>query len=234
VHLRLREMNMRDIAVAAGISLSTVSRILKEKGISRLRDLEPKEPDNRYEHAEPGDMLHVDTKKLHRFDFPGHKVTADRSRSNRPGLGTDCVFVAVDDHSRIAFSAVYPDESKQSAAHFLEQVLGAMDQLGAPVKRVLTDNAKVFRSDLAKEVMKRHGSAHKTTRPYRPRTNGKAERFIQTILREWAYKHPYQNSIERNNALLPYIQWYNAKRSHSALQGKPPITRISKLLKHDT
>ncbi|MFY7954338.1 MAG: IS481 family transposase [Armatimonadaceae bacterium] len=234
VLLRLQEMNMRDIARSLGTSLSTVSRILKGKGLSRLRDLQPKDPDNRYEHPEPGDMLHVDTKKLNRFDFPGHKVTADRSKSNRPGLGTDCVFVAVDDHSRIAFSAVYPDESKQSAAHFLEQVLGAMDELGAPVKRVLTDKAMVFRSDLVKDVMKRHGSVHKTTRPYRPRTNGKAERFIQTILREWAYGKPYRNSRERNEALRQFIQWYNAKRPHSALQGKPPVTRITKLLKHDT
>jgi len=127
VRLRFQHQDMRSIAETLGISLATVSRILKDKGLSRRSDLEPKQPDNRYEHPEPGDMLHVDTKKLPRFEFPGHKVTGDRSRSNRRGLGTDCVFVAVDDHSRIAFAAVYPDESKRNAAHFLELVLGAME-----------------------------------------------------------------------------------------------------------
>ncbi len=233
VALRIARRDMTRIAAEVGVSIASVSRILARAGLSRMRDVDPPEPDNRYEHPEPGDMLHIDTKRIPRFDFPGHRVTNDPSKGNRKGIGHDFVFVAVDDHSRLAFCGIYPDERADSAADFIRRALNGMAQVGAPVKRVLTDNAAIFRTQQARLAYEEHGCAHKTTRPYRPRTNGKAERFIQTLLREWAYATTYQNSDERNWRLVEYVYRYNLERKHSALQNKPPASRIPHLWKDD-
>jgi len=232
VELRRRRLTLCDIAGKTGLSIATVSRILAREGLSRIRYLDPPEPDNRYEHPDPGDMLHIDIKKVASFDRPGHRVTANPS-VNSKGAGYKALFVAVDDHSRVAFCGLYPDERKESAAHFIREVLLSMEKTGAPVKAILTDNGRVFRSDLVREVYREHGCRHRTTRPYRPRTNGKAERFIQTVMREWAYRKPYRNSDERDRQLQPYMQWYNTRRPHMAIQGRPPVSRLPNLMKND-
>lgn len=233
VLLRRERRCMRAIAAQTGVSVSTVSRVLRAAGLSRLADLEPKEPDNRYEHPIPGAMLHVDVKRLARFHAPGHRATNDRSQGRSNGAGWDFLFVAVDDHSRLALVGIYPDETKQSAADFLERALTRMEELGAPVRRVLTDNGRCFASDTAREGYQRRGCVHRRTRPYRPRTNGKAERFIQTLLREWAYAKTYNDSDERNRALGPWLRWYNLERKHSGIQGRAPIQRIPNVLRND-
>jgi len=234
VRLRRERRTVRAIASELGISKTSVARIVKDAGLSRLRALDPPEPDNRYEHPAPGDMLHVDIKKLARFHAPGHRVTHTRANGRSQGAGFDYLFVAVDDHSRLAMVGVYPDETKRSAADFLDRALCAMERLGAPVQRVLTDNGKCFASDLARAVYAQHNASHRTTRPYRPRTNGKAERFIQTLLREWAYATTYTTADQRNAALLPWLRWYNEQRPHASLQGCAPITRLPNVLGNDS
>ena len=175
----------------------------------------------------------VDLKKLARFQAPGHRVTNTRANGRSTGAGFDYLFVAVDDHSRLAFVGVYPDETKRSAADFLDRALHAMCRMGTPVRRVLTDNGKCFASDMARAAYDRHDAQHRTTRPYRPRTNGKAERFIQTLLREWAYAATYDNADQRNSHLLPWLRWYNEERPHASLNGLPPIHRLPNVLGND-
>lgn len=234
IALRRDRRDMRSIAKETGASLSTVSRILIKEGISRLRSLDPKEPDNRYEHEAMGDMLHVDIKKLARFHAPGHRATGDRSLGRSAGAGHDYLFVAVDDHSRLALVGVYPDEKKESAADFIDKALARMAELGAPVRTVLTDNGRCFTSEPARRAYSRFGCRHKRTRPYRPRTNGKAERFIQTLLREWAYAKSHPDSNTRLKDLGPWLEWYNTQRKHSGIQGQAPIQRLPNLLRNDT
>ncbi len=234
LELRKQRRTIRSIAAKLGISKTSVARIVKAAGLSRLRALDPPEPDNRYEHARPGDMLHVDIKKLARFHVPGHRVTHNRAGGRSPGAGFDYAVVGLDDHSRLAMVGIYPDETAHSVADFLDRVLTAMSRLGAPVRVVLTDNGRAFTSRAAREVYQRHNVRHRTTRPYRPRTNGKAERFIQTMLREWAYAASYASSDERNAALGPWLKWYNEQRPHTSLQGQPPISRLRNLGGLDT
>lgn len=234
VALRRSRLTMEVIAKSAGVSKATVSRLLAKEGLSRLKMLDPREPPNRYEHSEPGAMIHVDVKKLGRFDMPGHRAVTRSNRASASGAGHDFLFVAVDDYSRLAFVGVYPDETKRSASDFIERTFLRMKSLGAPVQRILTDNAKSFRSDSTRTVCEKHGVKHKTTRPYRPQTNGKAERFIQTLLREWAYAETYATSIARNAQLGPFLERYNRHRAHSALGGKPPVSRLHNALKLDS
>jgi len=233
IALRREHLTMQSITERTGVSKATVSRALAKEGLSRLKALYPKEPANRYEHSKPGEMLHVDVKKLGRFDMPGHRAVGRANRASACGAGHDFLFVAVDDYSRLALVGVYPDETKTSAADFVERTVLRMDELGVPVQRILTDNARAFKSDAAKAVYAKHKVKHKTTRPYRPRTNGKAERFIQTLLREWAYAAAYSTSLDRNAELGPFLERYNRHRPHSALGGKSPITRLHNLLKLD-
>ena len=222
--LRRERWTGHRIARHTGLSRATVSRLLRRLRLSRMRDLEPQPPVQRYEYAAPGDLLHLDIKKLGRIVRPGHRVTGDR-RDTVDGAGWDFVHVAVDDHSRIAFSAIFPDETAASAAAFLEQALAYFARLGIVFRALLTDNGPAYRSRAFAAARRRHGLKHRFTRPYTPRTNGKAERFIQTALREWAYARTYQNSQERSQELRSWLHQYNWHRPHASLGLSPPVSR---------
>ena len=200
------------IAKAVGVSEATVSRVLARAGLSKLSDLQPREPVQRYEHAAPGDLLHIDTNKLGRIVRPSHRVTGDR-RDTVDGAGWETLFVAVDDHARIAFTAMHPNEKAPEAVRFLDAAVAYFKTLGVAVSRLLTDNGSAFRSKEFARAGARLGIVHKFTRAYRPQTNGKAERFIQSALREWAYGWTYQNSAERTHALKSWQHHYNIAAS---------------------
>jgi transposase InsO family protein len=185
------------IARQSGLSRATVSRILRRLKLSRIRDLEPKLPVQRYEHARPGDLLHLEIKKLGRIARPSHWVTGNR-RDRVAGIGWEYLHVAIDDHSRIAFTAIYRDEKRQSVLAFLSGALAYYARFGIRFRAVLTDNGSAYRLRAFAQACRALGLKHRFTRPYTPRTNGKTERFIQTALREWAYARTYQNSNERS------------------------------------
>ena len=222
--LRRERWTGQRIAQSTGLSRATVSRVLGRLKLSRMRDLEPRPVVQRYEHAQAGDLLHLDIKRLVRIAQPSHRVTGDRRNTVR-GIGAEYVHVAIDDHSRIAFSAIYPDETRASVLHFLDQALAYYARLGIRFRAVLTDNGTSYRSYAFAGACKQHGLKHRRTRPYTPRTNGKAERFIQTALREWAYARSYNNSAERERCLAPWIHQYNWHRPHASLGLSPPIRR---------
>lgn len=225
VELRKRRMLQSRIASYAGVSASTVSRVLARAGLSRLSDLQPSEPVVRYEHDAPGDMLHIDTKKLGRIVRPSHRVTGNR-RDSVDGAGWETLFVAIDDHARIAFTAMHPDEKTPQAVAFLHNAVAYYAGLGVSIKRLLTDNGAAFRSREFAAACNALGVQHKFTRPYRPQTNGKAERFIQSALREWAYGWTYQNSAERTQALHRWQHYYNWHRPHSGIGRITPMARL--------
>jgi transposase InsO family protein len=212
------------IAQTTGLSRATVSRILRRLKLNRIRDLEPAPVYPRYEHLAPGDLLHLDIKKLGRITRPGHRVTGNRA-DHAPGAGWEYVHVAIDDHSRIAFSAIYPDEKRESVIAFLRAALAYYAQLGIHFKAVLTDNGPAYRPYLFAKACREQGLKHRFTRPYTPRTNGKAERFIQTALREWAYARSYRNSVQRSQELGSWLHLYNWHRPHASLGHAPPICR---------
>ena len=218
-------MSARAIAAALGLARSTVSGVLKRLGISRLRDLEPRAPVVRYEYAEPGGLIHLDIKKLGRFHRAGHRVTGNR-RIDSQGAGWEYVHVCVDDHSRVAYVEVLEDETQHSAVAFLRRAVRWFQRHGIRVLRVLTDNGSCYRSKLFNRLCAQLGIAHHYTRPYRPQTNGKAERFIGTMLREWAYGRCYDTSARRRETLYYWLLHYNCHRAHSSLGGQPPISRI--------
>jgi transposase InsO family protein len=226
VELRRRRLIQGRIAVSLGVSKSTVGRVLARAGLSRLPDLEPSEPIVRYEHAHPGDMVHIDTKKLGRIERMSHRITGDR-RDSVAGAGWEFLFVAIDDHARIGFTDLYPDEGKASAMQFLHNTVAYFSSLGVRVKRVLTDNGSAFRSKAFAKACHRLRLKHSFTRPYRPQTNGKAERFIQSALREWAYGIPYNHSSERADMLDRWIHHYNWHRPHQGIAGLAPISRLA-------
>ena len=226
VELRRKLYLQAHIASYMGVSKATVSRILRRAGLSKLSDLRPCEPVLRYERDSPGELLHIDIKKLGRFDEVGHRITGDRTQRAR-NIGWEHVFVAVDDHSRMAFTQVHPDESKHSAEAFLRSAVAYFERLGVPIQRVLTDNGKSFRSGLFAAACLELGISQKFTRAYRPQTNGKAERFIQSALREWAYGHAYANSDQRRDALPAWNHFYNWHRPHHGINLVPPISRLS-------
>jgi transposase InsO family protein len=201
--------------------------VLARCGLSRLADLDPAEPVRRYEHAAPGDMLHIDTKKLGRIERPSHRVTGNR-RDTVDGAGWEMLFVAVDDHARIAFTDMHPDEKGPQAAQFLRNAVAYFCSLGVKIRRVLTDNGSPFRSRQFDQACTELGIRHKFTRAYRPQTNGKAERFIQSALREWAYGFTYQNSMQRTAALDDWIHHYNWHRPHQGIGGASPMSRLNK------
>lgn len=225
VELRQRRLTQRRIAQALNVSVSTVSRVLARAGLSKLSSLDPAEPIKRYEHDAPGEMIHIDTKKLGRIIRPGHRVTGNR-RDSVDGAGWECLFVAIDDHARIGFSDMYPDEQAPAAVQFLENAVRYYGSIGVTVKRLLTDNGSAFRSKSFAEACQRLGVRHKFTRPYRPQTNGKAERFIQSALREWAYAFTYRNSQQRTETLESWIHHYNWHRPHMGIGGIAPMTRL--------
>ena len=222
--LRRERWSGHRIARHTRLSRATVSRILRRLRLSRLRDLDPHPPAQRYEHAAPGDLLHLDIKKLGRIVRPSHRVTGNR-RDSVEGAGWEYVHVAVDDHSRIAFSAIYPDETQASVLAFLQAAQAYYARLGIRFRAVLTDNGPAYRSRAFASACRTRGWKHRFTRPYTPRTNGKAERFIQTALREWAYARPYQNSAERTQELRSWVHQYNWHRPHASLGLSPPISR---------
>jgi transposase InsO family protein len=225
VELRRRHMLQRQIAASAGVSESTVSRVLARAGLSKLSDLKPAEPVQRYEHEAPGDLLHIDTKKLGRIVRPSHRVTGNR-RDGVDGAGWEMLFVAIDDHARIAFTAMHPDEKTPQAVQFLKDAVAYYGKLGVTVKRLLTDNGSAFRSTDFAQACKDLRIKHRFTRAYRPQTNGKAERFIQSALREWAYGWTYQTSDHREAALHSWQHHYNWHRPHSGIGGAAPISRL--------
>jgi len=225
--LRRARRTGKQIAAELHISPATVSRILKRLGLNRIGALEPAEPVRRYERAKPGDMIHIDIKKLGRFNKIGHRITGDRKRqSNSRGVGWEFVHVAIDDHSRIAFAKVMPSERKRSAIAFLKAAIAYYESLGIKVERVMTDNGSCYKSFAFRRLCKRLGLKHLRTRPYTPKTNGKAERFIQSSLREWAYAQAYRNSQQRKDELPLWLHRYNWHRPHAGIGDKVPISRL--------
>jgi transposase InsO family protein len=221
------------IAADLGVPRSTVGFWLRKAGISKVSALQPKEPDNRYEHAAPGDLLHLDTKKLANFSQVGHRANGIRHKRNK-GEGYQVLHVCSDDHSRACYMEVLPDEQKATTSAFLQRALLHFQGLGVQIKKLLTDNGSAYRSREFKAMRESFGLKHSRTRPYRPRTNGKAERLIQTALREWAYGRTWQSSDERNQALGTWLHHYNHHRPHKALGGQPPVTRLNNLVGTDT
>ncbi len=220
---RLR-LNGWRIALELKLSRSTVSRVLCRAGMNRLRSLDPPPPVVRYEHKRPGDLIHFDIKRLARIRKPGHRVTGDRRKESR-GVGWEYLHVAVDDHSRIAFSAILPDQSHHSAMRFFLMARAFYARFGISIRRVLTDNGSCYKHWLFRKLLHQQHVKHRFTRPYTPRTNGKAERFIQTALREWAYARSYQHSQEREEQLELWLHDYNFHRPHASLNLNTPASR---------
>ena len=224
--LRRARRTGKQIAADLRISPATVSRILRRLGLNRLSALEPAAPVRRYERAKPGEMIHIDIKKLGRFARAGHRVTGARQGCRNSGAGWEFVHVAIDDHSRIAFARIMPSEKRRSATTFLKAALAYYESLGITIERVMTDNGACYRSFAFRRACKRLGLRHIRTRPYTPKTNGKAERFIQTTLREWAYAQAYRNSRERSAHLPSWLHRYNWHRPHAGIGDKVPISRL--------
>ncbi|HEY1709081.1 MAG TPA: IS481 family transposase, partial [Rhizomicrobium sp.] len=225
--LRRQRLTGKAIAAEVGVSEATVSRVLRRLGLNRLSALEP-EPVRRYERDNPGELIHIDIKKLGRIGSVGHRITGRRTGivNHHLGIGWEFVHVCIDDHSRIAFSRVMEDERKQSAVAFLRAAVAYYESLGVTVERVMTDNGSCYRSKAFGKACKRLGLKHIFTRPYTPKTNGKAERFIQTSLREWAYARAYNTSDERTAELPRWLHRYNWHRPHASIGSMPPISRL--------
>jgi transposase InsO family protein len=205
---------------------ATVARVLKRAGLQRLRLLEPPEPPNRYTHKRPGDLLHLDVKKLARIaGHVGHRIHGDRSKRIY-GAGWEFAHVCIDDASRLAYVEVLADEKGDTTVDFFDRALAWYRAHGIRVRRVLSDNGPNYQSHVYREFCLRRSIRVLHTRAYRPQTNGKAERFIQTLLREWAYARPFKHSRLRTRALNPWLRYYNQRRPHGSLDGKPPISRL--------
>jgi transposase InsO family protein len=232
--LRRQRRTMLGIAAEVGVSLATVGRLLRARGLSRLSSLDPKAPVIRYERATPGELLHIDIKKLGRIVRPSHRVTGDR-RDKVEGAGWEFLHLAVDDHSRLAYTEILPDEGKQSATAFLLRAMAWFSDHAVTVERVMTDNGSAYNSKLWRRACQAFEVRHIRTRPYTPKTNGKAERFVQTSLREWAYVRSYENSAERHAELANWNRYYNHQRPHYGIGRKPPISRLARnnLLSYD-
>jgi transposase InsO family protein len=236
IRLRRLRMTAAQIAVALRMALSTVSAVLKRVGLGKRSRLEPPEPPNRYERRRPGELIHIDVKKLGRILKPGHRVTGDRHGQSRyrsggskrvGAAGWEFVHVAIDDHSRLAYAEVLTNEQGPTAVEFLKRALEFFAGYGVSVERVMTDNGSPYVSNVHAAACRELHLKHLRTRPYRPRTNGKAERFIQTLQREWAYGRVFQTSADRTAALEPWLTHYNFTRPHGALSHKPPGTRLT-------
>lgn len=225
IERRKKRQTYRQIAQELNIGQSTVGRQLKVAGLNRLAYLDPPRPIYRYEHEAPGDMLHLDIKKLGRFKRPGHRVTGSRRNTPKRGPGWEYVHVAIDDHSRIGFATIHTDETARSACKALISAVRYYASLGIRFRQVLTDNGAAYVSKAFARLCRRLGMTHRRTRPYTPRTNGKAERFIQTALREWAYARAYDNSAHRAQSLPGWLHNYNWHRPHASLDYLPPISR---------
>ena len=225
--LRRERKTQEHIASELGISKASVSRILKRRGLSLLSSLEPQDPRPRYERAEPGEIIHIDIKKLGRFNRTGHRITGrGAGRCSSQSAGWEFVHVAINDHSRIARADIFSDQKKESAVAFLFATIAYYQSLGVTVERVMTDNGSCYRSKAFASPCKQLRVKHIKIKPYTPQTNGKAERFIQTALREWAYATAFEHSDQRRQALLPWLHRYNWHRPHASLAKKPPISRL--------
>jgi transposase InsO family protein len=224
--LALRRMRWNGWRIAGELHLSraTVSRILRRAGLNRLRSLDPPPPVIRYEHKRPGDLIHFDIKRLACIIKPGHRVHGDRTRETR-GAGYEYLHIAIDDHSRISFAAILPDQTHQSAIRFFLMTRAHYARFGFSIRRVLTDNGSCYRHWLFRKTLWTQHVKHRFTRIYTPRTNGKAERFIQTALREWAYARSYLNSLQRHQQLDPWLHDYNFHRPHASLNLNTPASR---------
>jgi transposase InsO family protein len=228
--LRRLRMTAAEIAFCLNMALSTVSAVLQRIGLGKLSRLEPPEPPNRYERRHPGELLHIDVKKLGRFTRPGHRVTGSRSDRRDAGKkGWESVHVCVDDATRLAYVEVLTDEKAITVVGFLRRAIAFYEAHGISTQRVMTDNGSGYRSALHAIACRAMGIRHLRTRPYRPRTNGKAERFIRTLLAGWAYGATYSSSAERTAALDGWLWTYNHRRPHGALSHKPPIARLNEL-----
>ena len=216
---------MTEISRREKVSLATVGRILARHGLNRLSALDPKPPVQRYEHPYPGSMVHLDIKKLARFRVPGHRVTGV-PRKDSKGIGWERAHVAIDDHSRVGQVQIWPDETSASAWRALIATVRYFRSLGVRIERILTDNGSCYRSYQFARCCRRLGIKHKRTKPYSPQTNGKAERFIQTAIREWAYGHSYNTSEMRAAELPKWVHRYNWHRRHGGIGGKVPISRL--------
>ncbi len=224
--LRRQRWTGKQIAAELGVSPATVSRVLRRLGLNRIAALEPAEPIRRYEREHPGELIHIDIKKLGRFDRVGHRITGDRQAGRSRAVGWEFVHVSIDDASRIGFSQILPDEKKESAVAFLKAAVAYYLSLGVTVTRVMTDNGSCYRSKAFRNACRDLGLKHIRTRPYTPKTNGKAERFIQTALREWAYAQAYLSSEHRARELPIWLHRYNWHRPHGSLKSRPPISRL--------
>jgi len=222
--LRRLRWNGWRIAHELGLSRATVSRILRRAGMNRLPSLDPPPPVQRYEHERPGDMIHFDIKCLACIRQPGHRVTRQLQNRSR-GAGWEYLHVAIDDHSRLSFAAILPDQTSNSATEFFHHAQAHFARFGFSIQRVLTDNGPCYRSVPFAYAMRQQNIRHRFTRPYTPRTNGKAERFIQTAIREWAYARTYQNSEERQQQLQLWLHDYNFHRPHDSLNHNTPASR---------
>jgi transposase len=226
VQLRRRRKAGWEIAHELGVPVSTVSKHLKAEGVGRIWRLEEEhDPPWRYEHEAPGDLLHIDAKKLGRIEAVGHRIHGDRSRRSR-GAGWEVVFVCVDDHTRLAYAEVHPSENARCATKFFRRALRWFRSLGIRCRRVLSDNAKCYGSDAFIGLCNKEGVKQSFTKPYTPQTNGKAERFIQTMKRRWAYRYTFRTSAIRAASLRPWVTHYNHERPHRSLGKKTPMQRL--------
>jgi transposase InsO family protein len=226
--LRRQRWTGKQIAAESGVSPATVSRVLRRLGLNKLSALEPAEPVRRYERETPGELIHIDIKKLGRIGSIGHRITGrlPGAVNRHYGIGWEFVHVCIDDASRVAFVQVMADQRKECAVAFLEAAVAYFARLGIRIDRVMTDNGSCYRSKAFCAACKRLGLRQIFTRPYTPRTNGKAERFIQTALREWAYARAYQNSDQRSAELFNWLHRYNWHRPHGSLKANTPISRL--------
>lgn len=234
---QLRRQRMTGPAIAAllGMARSTVGAILRRLGLGRLKALEPRPEVMRYERSAPGEMIHLDIKKLGKINGVGHRFAprGPGMHANK-GHGWDFLHVCVDDASRLAYTEILPSEGQADTTAFLQRALAWLARHGVTVQRVMTDNGSAYRSKLFAKALNTAGARHIRTRPYTPRTNGKAERFIQTSLREWAYARPYRSSDERTQAVRSWTDAYNLHRPHAGIGGLTPWQRVNNLLGNDT
>lgn len=228
-HLRRLRRTSTQIAKELHMALSTVGAVLVRLGLNRLRFLDPPEPPNRYCRRHPGELVHIDVKKLGRFDRPGHRVAGHGPGRHHAGTGWEAVHVCVDDATRLAYVEILADERADSSTGFLARAVAFFAEHGVEVHRVMTDNGPSYRSLAWAAFCAEHGIRHLRTRPYRPRTNGKAERLIQTMLREWAYVASYPSSAVRAQALAPWVLRYNYRRQHGSLADRTPMEQLGLL-----
>ena len=235
VQLRRQRQTGPAIARVLGLARSTVGLVLRRLGLNRLALLEPRAPVIRYERERPGEMLHLDIKKLGKINGIGHRfLPRGPGMHSNKGHGWDFLHVAVDDASRLAYTEILPSEGQADTTAFLNRALGWFERLGVSVERVMTDNGSAYRSKLFAAALHKAGARHIRTRPYTPRTNGKAERFIQSCLREWAYARPYASSLQRRGAAANWTDAYNLVRPHAGINGASPFQRLNNLLGNDT